>query len=79
MIKNNYKIVIELPSEIRTRHSADLTVATFTSFVYGRKDADSALRAFGSAENLRKLRKQGLVITRTEFNKCRSMFHIEQV
>ncbi len=37
-MKYNYKIVVEIPREIRTRNSTDITVDTFTSFVYNRKN-----------------------------------------
>jgi hypothetical protein len=49
------------------------------SFVYGRKNEESALRSFGSVENLRRLRKQGFHLTRTEFKKFRNNFHIVEV
>lgn len=78
-MKRNYKIVVEIPREIRTRHAVETTVDTFVSFVYGRKNEDSALRAFGSVENLRRLRKQGFHLTRAEFKKFRTNFHVVEV
>jgi hypothetical protein len=78
-MKYNYKIVVEIPREIRTRNSTDITVDTFTSFVYNRKNKESALRAFGSVENLRNLRKHGFKLSRSEFKKFRNHFLIERV
>jgi len=78
-MKYNYKIVIEIPREIRTRNSTDITVDTFTSFVYDRKNKESALRTFGSVGNLRALRKQGLSLSRAEFKKFRNRISIERV
>lgn len=78
-MKYNYKIVVEIPREVRTRHSTDITVDTFTSFVYNRKNKESALRAFGSVENLRNLRRHGLKLSRAEFKKYRNQFTVERV
>lgn len=78
-MKYNYKIVVEIPRDIRTRHSVDVTVDTFTSYVYNRKNKESALRAFGSVDNLRKLRKHGFKLSRSEFKKYRNQFTIERV
>lgn len=79
MSKFNYKIVIEIPRTINTKNSSDVTVDTFTQFIYNRKNKQSALRAFGSVDNLRYLRKQGCKITRSEFKKFRNRFQIERV
>lgn len=79
MSKFNYKIVVEVPRDIRTRHSTDVTVDTFTQFIYDRKNKESALRKFGSVENLRFLRKQGLKLSRAEFKKFRNKFSIERI
>lgn len=79
MAKFNYKIVVEIPREIRTRNSTDVTVDTFTQFVYDRKNKESALRKFGSVENLKFLRKQGLKLSRAEFKKFRNKFYVERI
>ena len=79
MAKFNYKIVVEVPRDIRTRNSTDVTVDTFTQFVYDRKNKESALRKFGSVENLKFLRKQGLKLSRAEFKKFRNKFYIERI
>lgn len=76
---NNYKIIVEVPRTINTRNGVDVTVDTFISFIYGRKNAESALRKFGSVENLKALRKQGLHLTRAEFKKYRNSFLVEKV
>lgn len=77
--KFDYKIVVEVPRDIRTRNSTDVTVDTFTSFVYGRKNKESALRTFGSVKNLRVLRKNGLKLSRAEFKKFRNKFYVERI
>lgn len=77
--KFNYKIVVEVPRDLRTRNSTDVTVDTFTQFIYDRKNKESALRKFGSVENLRYLRNQGFRLTRSEFKKFRNKFAIERV
>lgn len=79
MAKFNYKIVIEVPRDLRTRHGSEVTVDSFTQFIYDRKNKESALRKFGSVANLRYLRKQGFHITRTEFKKFRNHIAIERV
>lgn len=79
IVKYNYKIVVEVPRELRTRYSNDVTVDTFTSFVYNRKNKESALKSFGSVANLQNLRSQGFKLSRTEFKKYRNMFVIERV
>lgn len=79
MAKFNYKIVVEVPRDIRTRNSTDVTVDTFTQFVYDRKNKESALRKFGSVENLKFLRSQGLKLSRAEFKKFRNKFYIERI
>lgn len=78
-MKYNYKIIVEIPRELRTRNGADVTVDTFTTFIYDRKNKESALRKFGSVDNLRYLRKQGFALTRAEFKKFRNRFSIERV
>ncbi len=78
-MKYNYKIVVEIPRDLRTRNGSDVTVDTFTSFIYDRKNKESALKAFGSVKNLRYLRKQGFDLTRAEFKKFRNRFLIERI
>jgi hypothetical protein len=78
-MKYNYKIVVEVPRELRTRHSVDLTVDTMTQYLYNKKNKESALRTFGSPKNLATLRKQGFRITRSEFKKYKNQFLIERV
>lgn len=78
-MKYNYKIIVEIPRELRTRNGAEVTVDTFTTFIYNRKNKESALKTFGSVDNLRYLRKQGFALTRAEFKKFRNRFSIERV
>jgi hypothetical protein len=78
-MKYNYKIVVEIPRDLRTKNGSDVTVDTFTTFIYDRKNKESALRKFGSVDNLRYLRKQGFALSRTEFKKFRNRFSIERV
>lgn len=77
--KFNYKIVVEVPRDLRTKNGTEVTVDTFTQFIYGRKNKESALRKFGSVDNLRFLRKQGFSLSRAEFKKFRNRFQIERV
>jgi hypothetical protein len=79
MTKFDYRITIETPRTLNTKHGSELVVDTFTTFIYGRKNKESALRAFGSVENLKKLRKQGLDLTRAEFRKVRNKILVERV
>lgn len=79
MAKFNYKIVIEIPRELRTRNGSEIVVDTFTQFIYNRKNKQSALRTFGSVDNLRNLRHQGLPLSRAEFKKVRNHLQIERV
>jgi hypothetical protein len=78
-MKYDYKIVCEIPRELRLKNGSEMTVDQFTTFVYGRKNKESALRKFGSVENLRNLRRQGFSMTRAEFKKYRNKFLIERV
>jgi hypothetical protein len=73
-MKHNYKIVVEMPRYMNTRQGRELTVDTFTQFIYERKNKEMALRKFMSVENLRSLRKNGFHITRAEVRKNRKTF-----
>ncbi len=78
-MKYNYKIVVEVPRELRTRHTTETVVDSMTQYFYNKKNKESALRSFGTPKNLATLRKQGFRITRTEFKKYKNRFHIERV
>ena len=79
--KYNYKIVVEIPRKMKMgKHGgSEIVVDTMTQFIYDRKNKESALRKFGSVDNLRYLRKQGFGITRSEFKKFRNKFLIERI
>lgn len=76
---SNYKITVEIPREVVTKDSRDLTVDTFTQYFYGVKSKDNALNIFGSIANLKYLRHQGFSLTRVEFKKYRNSFTVEKV
>ena len=78
-MKYNYKVTLEIPRDLRTKDSVDVTVDTITQFIYNRKNKESALKAFGNVNNLRYLRKMGFKLTRPEFKKFRNRFAIERV
>lgn len=79
-MKYNYKIVVEMPRDLWIgRQRSEVTVDRVTQFFYGRKNKESALRAFGSVKNLKLLRKQGFNITRSEYKKYRNRFLVERV
>lgn len=75
----NYKVTIETPRTIVTKHGSEVVVDTFTSFIYGRKNKESALRKFGSVANLAILRKQGLQLNRKEFKEARKHILVERI
>lgn len=80
-MSKDYKIVVELPREMKLgKHGgSEIVVDTYTQFIYGRKNKESALRKFGSVQNLKFLRKQGLKMSRAEFKKYRHNLFIEQI
>jgi hypothetical protein len=75
----NYKITVETPRMLQTKHGSEVVVDTFTSFIYNRKNKASAIRTFGSVANLKKLRTQGLQLNRQEFKAARNHLHIERI
>lgn len=75
----NYKITVEIPREVVTRHGTDLTVDTVTQFIYGARSKVNALNIFGSVDNLKYLRHQGFRLTRTEFKRYRNTFAVDRV
>jgi nucleoside-specific outer membrane channel protein Tsx len=75
----NYKITLETPRTIVTKHGSEVVVDTFTSFIYGRKNKESALRKFGSVANLAILRKQGLQLNRKEYKESKKYILVERI
>lgn len=71
---STYKIVIEMPRYINTKQGRELTVDTYTQWIYGRSSKETALRKFMSVDNLRALRKNGFNISRAEIRKNRKTF-----
>lgn len=73
-MKNDYKIVVEMPRYMNTKQGRELTVDTYTQFIYNRANKEMALRKFMSVDNLKSLRKNGFHITRAEVRKNRKTF-----
>ena len=73
-MKYNYKITVELPRTVYTKQGRDLTVDSYTQFIYGRKNKEMALRAFMAVKNVKFLRKQGFDVTREDIRKNRTVF-----
>lgn len=77
--KKNFRVTLEFPRVIRTRNGSEITVDRIQQFIYGRANAESALRKFGSTDNLATLRKQGFRLTRSEFKEFRNDICIEEI
>jgi hypothetical protein len=75
----NFKITLETPRTITTRHGSEVVVDTFTSFLYGPKNREAALQKFGSVEHLAVMRKQGLQLNRQEFKQAKRHILVERI
>ena len=78
-MKFNYMVTLEFPRTLYTRNGSEVTVDIIRQFIYGRKNKESALRAFGSVKNLATLRKQGFNLSRAEFKQFRNHISITRV
>lgn len=73
-MKYDYRITVELPRTVYTKQGKDITVDSYTQFIYGRKNKEMALRAFMAVKNVKFLRKQGFDVTRDDIRKNRTAF-----